>query len=313
MAIKSTGLTQKGIRSEFFMRYNTTPQIYPDLVTTVPNQGSNGFEVYKMLGAVPLPREWKGPRQVRDVITEDFVIVNRKYELTVEVDRQELEREQTAQIRQRINDMATRARQLPDSLLTSLIQANGVCYDGQNFFDTDHASGESGTQDNALTSNIASPSAPTIIEFSEALRGMIQAMMGFKDEAGQPLWVDATGLIVMVPTNMAFTAMQVLNSSLIADATNSTTGVASQDNVLRGAATLRVNPFLTNTDRFFLFKTNASIRPFIYQPEVPLEFVMKDRPDDDNAFSEDKYVYGTREVLGMGYGRWQNAIQHVFT
>lgn len=77
-----------------------------------------------------------------------------KYEVTLEVDREEIEDDQTDQIEIRMREMADRAATHKDVPLGQLL-ANGasagyLTYDGQIFFSNAHLSGKSGTQDNTL-------------------------------------------------------------------------------------------------------------------------------------------------------------------
>lgn len=310
MAIKSTGLTTKGIRGEFFMTLKQTPTVWPRLTTRMGSDSD--FESHKFLGAVAMPREWTGPRKATGLITEGYNIVNKKYESTIEVHRDELEDEKVDQIMIRVRELAQRAAQHKDNLLASLIEANPNSYDQVAFFSSAHVSGSSGTQDNTTTSNITTPADPTTDEFSAAFRTMIQRMMTFKDEQGVPTWMGNTGLMIVVPPNMYFRALQIVNSTMVADALAGT-NLAAQENILKGAAEVVAFPFLTSTDRFYLFKTDVQVRPFIFQDRVPLEFTAKDRPDDDNAFDSDVYRYGTRARFAIAAGRWAYAIRHIFT
>jgi hypothetical protein len=67
----------------------------------------------------------------------------------------------------RTSDLAARTAEHWAKLLTDLIIANGLCYDGQNFFDTDHVTLASGTLQNDLDAtdipalNISTAAAPT--------------------------------------------------------------------------------------------------------------------------------------------------------
>ena len=44
-----------------------------------------------------------------------------------------------------------------------------ACYDGQFFFDTDHAEGDSGTQSNDITNDIVTTTAPTASELQTSI------------------------------------------------------------------------------------------------------------------------------------------------
>ena len=201
MAIINTGLLTKGLRSEFFNRFETTPVHYTELATRLPSNSDS--ETYRWLGTVPKMREWGTGRLARGLRTESYSVENLKYEATLEVDRDEIADDQTGQIRLRIGELAQRAATHKDYLITQLL-INGETagyhgYDGVPFFSDTHSSGESGNQDNKLTYDAAAPDNPTEAEFKAALKQAIAALLAFKDDRGDPMALSATGLVCVVP------------------------------------------------------------------------------------------------------------------
>lgn len=58
---------------------------------------------------------------------------------------------------------------------------------------------------------------------------------------------------------------------------------------------------------WYLIKNTGIRRPFIYQKRTDVEFVRKDRIDDDNVFQSDEFLYGTRLRCNAAFGFWQLA------
>lgn len=59
---------------------------------------------------------------------------------------------------------------------------------------------------------------------------------------------------------------------------------------------------------WFLLDTSRAVRPMVYQERVPFgRLVRKDRDEDENVFSNDQYVYGSRGRGNAGFGLWQLA------
>jgi len=56
---------------------------------------------------------------------------------------------------------------------------------------------------------------------------------------------------------------------------------------------------------WYLVKTTGIRRPFIFQRRTEVEFVRKDRIDDDNVFLSDEFLYGTRLRCNAAFGFWQ--------
>ena len=304
MAIINTGLLTKGLRSEFFNRFDATTRYFQDLSTRIASNSDS--ESYKWLGSVPRMREWGTGRVARGLRTESYSVENLKYESTLEVDRDEIADDKTGQIRVRIGELAERAATHKD-YLTSQLLINGETagfdsYDGVSFFSDSHVSGESGTQSNKHTSTATDPDNPTTTEFKAALKTAIGAMMGFKDDQGDPMSVSATGLMCVVPTTMYLTSLEAVSATVI----------SSTSNVLEGAARIIAFPWVTDTSKWYLLKTDGVIRPFIFQDREPLEFTALTE-ESDEGFRREKFLYGVRARYRMTYGYWQYGVRMNFT
>ncbi len=100
---------------------------------------------YKWLGAFPMMREWLGDRVFSDLDAFHYELVNKDYEATVEVDRNDIEDDQIGVYRPMIQGLGAAAAQHPDILVFALLAAgfSTTCFDGQYFFDSDHPVGSS--------------------------------------------------------------------------------------------------------------------------------------------------------------------------
>jgi len=304
VAVINTGLLTKGLRSEFFNRFEATMTYYRDLATRI--QSSSDSETYKWLGSLPQMREWGTGRVAKGLGTESYSIENLKYEATLEVDRDEIADDKTGQIRIRIAELAERAATHRDYLISQLLingETDGFnSYDGVSFFNDAHVSGASGQQDNKLTSDATDPDDPTIEEFKMALKVAISALMNFKDDQGEPMSISATGLACVVPATMYLTALEAVNATMI----NSTS------NVIAGAARIIAFPWLSDQSKWYLIKTDGVVRPFIFQDREPVEFSALTEGSDE-GFRREKFLYGVRARYRIAYGYWQHAIRMDFT
>lgn len=303
MAIVNTGLLTKGLRSEFFNRFEATTSHYQDLATRVASNSDR--ETYRWLGTVPKLREWGSGRLAQGIRRESYSIENQKYEATIEVDRDEISDDQTGQIRLRIAELAQRAASHKDYLLSQLLiqgeDAGANSYDGVSFFSTDHESGESGSQSNKLTANASVTISPDAEEFAAALRASITTMLKFVDDRGEPMMLSNAGLVCVVPPAMLFTVSEVLNSTVI-DVGN---------NMLKGMARAVSLPWLVDQSKWYLLKTDGVVRPVIFQDREPIEFKAMTE-DSDEGFRREKYLFGVRARYQMAYGYWQYAIRTDF-
>lgn len=114
------------------------PSQYPRVATVVPS--SQKEQKYGWLGKIPKVREWVGPRLVHSMEQHDYSIKEKKWELTQAVDRDDIETDNLGIYTPMFEEMGASTQSLPDELVFDLLKAgfSTLCYDGQNFFDTDH-------------------------------------------------------------------------------------------------------------------------------------------------------------------------------
>lgn len=275
---------------------------------------TNQQEKYAWLGQTPMFREWKGPRVVKKLLEYDYTLRNLPYEVTIGFKDADLRREKVAQIRSRISDLASRQQAHWAQLISTLITTNGTCYDGQAFFSASHSEGSSGTQTNLLTStevtalNIGTAGQPTAAEAAAIVNGVTGKFFGFKDDQGEYLNTDATSFIIMVPTPELLAPMQ----TAVAANTITTSGGASVDNPVKGTGwnfQVKYNPRLAASSSavFYVFRTDASVKPFIRQQEGPVNQTVLG-PGSDHYFFEKETLYGMDTSRAAGYGMWQYAL-----
>lgn len=269
-------------------------------------------ESYPWLDQAPALREWVGGRHAKGFTENGIDIANKHFEATIEIALRDLRRDKTGQIQARINELAERGNTHWASLLSTLI-VNGetaVCYDGQYFFDTDHAEGSSGSQSNDITTDISglpatvhgTATAPSPEEMQQAILASITQMYKFVDDKGEPLNETASSFMVLVPVGLSQAALAAL--SMVRAAAASTFAI---DNFNIGVA---LNPRLTAagwTDKFVTVRTDGSIKPFIRQEETAPGLKVKDE-NSEFAFDNDAIQVGIDTWRNVGYGRWQGAV-----
>lgn len=116
---------------------NTTPK-WDKVAMKIPSTAASVN--YSWLLNMPGIREWLGPRVVHSLSAARYVIENKDFELTVAVRRQQIEDDQYGIFGKPLEQMGYETAQHPDDLVFTML-GNGTsleCYDGQNFFDTDH-------------------------------------------------------------------------------------------------------------------------------------------------------------------------------
>lgn len=301
-------ITSRAVIGEMYMRLNASAASYVDRYA-MRMDSSQEIETYAWLGMAPKMREWVGGRQPKGLREQSFQITNKDFEATLEILTKDLRRERWGQIKVRIAELSRRTLTHPASLLSTLIinGENSLCYDGQYFYDTDHAEGDSGAQSNDLTFPAATGTVPTVAEFRDAVLAAITAILGFKDDQGEPMNEDARSFEVMVPTAL----FAVANSALTL-----ATLVAGETNLIPAMKDFEIRPVinarLTDATKFYVTRTDAETKPFILQEEVPLN-VAAIAEGSELEFKEKKHWYGVDWAGNMGYGFWQHSVLTTFT
>tara|TARA_R110002110_G_scaffold122758_1_gene299146 strand:+ start:5324 stop:6220 length:897 start_codon:yes stop_codon:yes gene_type:complete len=215
---QSLDLVFKGFQTLYTDAYLSAEVNWDKIAMTVPS--SSREETYGWLGQFPQLREWLGPRHVHSLTAHSFTLLNRTFESTVSIARDDIADDRLGVFKPALSEMGYLARQHPEELIFGLLGKGftETCFDGQNFFDTDH-----------------------------------------------PL-TDSNGAQVTV------------------------------SNMQAGAGA-----------PWYLMDTSRSVRPIVWQEREPYQFETKSRPEDDNVFFNNEYLYGVRARVNAGFGLWQLA------
>lgn len=269
-------------------------------------------EQYPFLGQNPRMREWINGRQAKGLRSNSLTITNKHYEATLEIALRDLRRDKTPQLQARISEFADEGDAHWGTLVSTLIQngASATCYDGQYFFDTDHAEGDSGTQSNDITVDISAlPAAvhgtttsPSTEEMQQAIVKGVAQLLSFKDDRGRPMNSNARRFLVTVPVSLWIPA--------VAATTAIATAALQQNlnpNLMAGIQVdVQMLPELTWTDSFAVWRTDSPIKGLIRQNETDPMVKMKDE-NSEFAFDNDAIQIGIDAWRGADYGLWQRA------
>lgn len=161
----------KTVYTDAFMKAETD---WDKIAMQVPSVSSE--ETYGWMGEFPQLREWIGPRHIHNLEAHGFKILNKAFESTVSVKRDHISDDKLGVFKPAFSEMGHLARNHPQELVFNLL-ASGfetLCYDGQNFFDTDHpVTGPDG--DKISVSNMQAGSGPAwfLLDTSRAVRPIV--------------------------------------------------------------------------------------------------------------------------------------------
>ena len=305
-------LSSRAIMAMYFARLETNPGL--PWINGVSNlfTSDQAQEVYKFLGQSPRMREWIGGRQAKGLSGQGITVTNVHYEATLELSKRDVRRDKSSQIEARVQEFADSTVSHWASLLSTLILAGttSTCYDGQYYFDTDHSEGASGSQSNSISVDISAlpaavhgaTTAPSMEEMQQAILAGIAAILGFKDDRGEPMNEGARSFMVMVPAALypvALAATSIMATG--AQYNNQNPNALSRFNV-----TVEMNTRLTWTTKIAVFRVDSPIKALIRQTETDTELKAK-AEGSEFEFDNDAWQFGIDAWRGVGYGYWQRA------
>lgn len=290
---------------------------YPKICTIAPSDGEE--ENYGWLGDMPGAREWLGERIFHELRAATLRIRNKHWESSLLIPRTTIADNKVGNVPFMLEQLAVKAMSHPDILLFDALNngAAGLCYDGQPFFDADHTWGDSGTQSNAVTSSVVDSDNVTALEMKLAIRRALRQLLTFKDDRGDYL-INSTvenlkGLILLVPPSLREQAYDVLESKIL--------GGTGDSNVITNKLEITCSPLLSDPKKFFIFRTDQALKPFVFQAREPLKRQVKfgkDEPGLESKSQDSHDIEGkdvkfmTEARYSLGYLMWQCAIQTTF-
>lgn len=288
----------KGLRSEYQEAYDNFAAQSDGVVMKV--NSTTQTENYAWLGSVPRMRVFNGERKPVKLGNYKYAIDNEEYEASIAIDLKDVDDDQTGQYPILARQIGESSAMFPDELLYGTLLPGGfsaLAYDGQNFFDTDHSVGNSGTISNKITIKLG----PT--GFAAARLAMYQ----FKDDQGRPL-NPVLDLVLVVPPQLLATAEALINQQYLANGGN---------NQWYQAAEIRVNPWLTDANAWYLINKAGQVKAFVLQERKyePLAVLGAMPGDASNVINQSEAMFMRRKVYvgtywrgAVGYGLFQKAV-----
>lgn len=264
-------LVVKAALDRIFQEFQTTlnmegaesySPMYGDFTMEVPS--SSRSTLFGWIANQAIFREWVGQRVSHDLQSASWEVVPRRFELTYKFDQDQIDDDLSGLVAQAVgnaDEMNMLYQQSIDALAAATLEAgiSSLCWDGQFFFDTDHPvdfdDAGAGTFDNdrALALNHAN------------FRTVLAAFKGFKARNGYPI-ISPAGLVLVVPPALELEAKQIVEIDSLSPGTAyglfGTSGASKNPYV--NAARVHVNPYLTDTTRWYLMGSRGNMKPLAF-------------------------------------------------
>lgn len=294
--------TLDALRTRFSMQfaaaYEGTEVWHDKVATTVPSDSKSNTYGWKAMQT--RLREWIGARVAQNLSEHSYVLTNKKFEGTVELDRDDIEDDNLGIFASMtIPDLGNAARKHPDLLIADLLHSNSgagpTAFDGKAFFADDHPTYAQAQ----FTQTYDNLNLATTLD-QDGVSTAWATMTSYTGENGMPLGVMPTHLIV--PPQLRKRAQVVMQSTTYAlPGSIATVGSATVDNALRGWMDIIVIPELALDPTFwYMADLSKPIKPLLYQVRDQAQLVARINPEDPKVFDQDKFTWGVRNRCNVG-------------
>lgn len=256
------------------------------------------IEQYNWMSRLGRVREWIGPRVLNRFKAYGFTLVNKKWEDSVEVLRDDINDDALGQYVPQIQSMSTEMNAHYVRLLTAVLEAGftNLAYDGQAFFDTDHPVGDV----NGVMGTVSNKSTTQLSE--QALEAAFTNLHNLRDDRGEQLGIRYDTLFIH--PSQSITAQQLLESEFTFADAGGIDGYNRVRNIVRRVVEL---PYLTNANHWFLADTSKALKPLILQIRERPIWQAVTNMNDSGVFDTDKFKFGIQARHNAGYNLWQLA------
>lgn len=159
-----------GFRTDFNKGKLKASAASAPLVTAISS--STRIETYGFIGDLPIFRKWLGPKRIKSLEEKSYQLANEDYEATIGIHKNKIKDDNLGLYGPIVEGWGEDAGSLKDRLSFDALAAGHQreCYDGQNFFDTDHPVGD-GVVSNMSGDNSAA--AWFLVDLSKPLKPIL--------------------------------------------------------------------------------------------------------------------------------------------
>src|SRR5690606_20337695 len=139
-----------------------------------PVSSTTRVETYGFLGDFPIFRKWVGDKRIRSIAEKAYQLANDDFEATIGIHKTKIEDDNLGLYGPIVRGWGQSAGALKGRLAIEALGAGHqrACYDGQNYFDTDHPVGDAG----AVVSNMSGAGAVSpwfLLDCSQPLKPLL--------------------------------------------------------------------------------------------------------------------------------------------
>ena len=294
------------------------PSEWMKIATRFPSGSTEN--VYGWLMKFPQMREWpKGASRIaRNIAEKMHAVPNKKYESSVDVNREDIEDDQLGMYRPLVEMAGQEAMDHVDRITFSQLDDayRTTCYDGKPFFAVDHpryaevdGTGTAETESNLIRGDLKITAPP-----NKASAGDITLDGGGVDKAvGGTFRIQCTTAGASRTTakfRLAYDNGAYGDSDLELAAGKYTIPGGGVTVVFSNAAYVKGETWTIEPENapWYLLHARSMVKPIIYQDRSPAQIDTVNTVDNDTVFERDVFRYGIRARRAASVALWQMAV-----
>lgn len=247
------------------------PHVMTEYSMEVPS--SSRSTMHAWLANQAVVREWKGKRVANSMGARTWEVINRPFELTYEFEVNQILDDLEGLVASAImyaRDGGEKWARHEDLLCANTLEQGDTkeCWDGQNFFDTDHPNDIEGIT-SGVYSNLITGAPLAHASFNNAL----VRLKSYKNEDGSPMVGPGNDLKLIVPAALELAAEQIVAIKNLTPAASyglfGTGGMS--ENPLYGKAKVVVNQYLSSDTDWYLTARRGIVAPIMFQRRQGVE------------------------------------------
>jgi phage major head subunit gpT-like protein len=243
---------EQSVQAKWTEAFVAEPQTQLNSLATryTSTTASNNYAFLEALGSWS---EWHGARQFKDIASDDYKVINRTYESSIKMPREQIEDDQVGMYMDIVPSMVSGWFKKQQALIFNVLTSNPLAYDGVALFSTSRTYGTGNTISNTTTS------ALTATTFEAAY----VAMQSYTDHQGEPLATQPDTLVV--GPSLAKTASDIIGNLYRGDGETSAVQIQNYYNSL--GIRLVVSPYLIGTyaNYWYLADTTDVVKGVLLQ------------------------------------------------
>jgi len=298
----SHDLNLRDARAEFLNMFNehASESVWSGLTLEV--QAEAGYAKLAAITRNPIFKEFTGELKPEGLDTAALTYETKVYKAGLEIPRKVFDHATSlmkTEYGREVLNVAADAIDNRDNLLTELLEANGTDITGSAFFGTAKAIWNSTQTINNLVTGTGTSSSQIQTDFWSGLT----LLMKMKNASGRPYHggkIGKAGVTIMYPPDLESAMQNAFAAARLS---------SGADNILFNRAKLRVNPFLTVTNDWYIFVDNARYPAFALGVAQDPTSEQDTDPNSRDVIIHETYLFAARDEVVAMYGQPMSCVK----